>query len=119
MAIQTLAEFQTTFKCEPVEVSVSVRGMDADKMKVFLKPLTSAQRDAFEASVVGVDGQRDLSNLRARLVANCLVDNKGKAIGNPQQIGSLDARVVGALFDKVRELNGMDAEDSVEQVGKG
>ena len=117
MAIQSLAEFQQTFKCEPVEVEVEVSGMDKP-MQVFLKPLTSAQRDAFEASVVGVDGKRDLSNLRAKLVANCLVTEKGKAVGNPQQIGQLDARLVGALFDKVRELNGMDAED-VEEAGKG
>jgi len=117
MAIQSLAEFQTTFKCEPVKVKLLVPGMDADT-EVFLKPLTSAQRDAFEASVVGVDGNRDLSNLRARLVANCLVDEKGKAIGDPVAIGKLDARLVGALFDSVRKLNGMDAED-VEEAGKG
>lgn len=118
MAIQSLAEFQSTFNCDPVEVEINVPGTDA-AYSVFLKPLTSAQRDAFEASVVGVDGKRDLSNLRARLVANCLVEKSGKAIGDAKAIGSLDARLVGALFDKVRELNGMDAEEAVEEAGKG
>lgn len=117
MALQSLAEFQTTFACKPVEVSVDVPGKDAG-LSVYLRPLTSAQRDAFEASVVGVDGKRDLSNLRARLVADCLVDEGGKPVGNAKQIGELDARVVGALFDAVRHLNGMDAED-VEEAGKG
>ena len=115
--IQSLAEFQSTFKTDPVEVEVHVPGTDA-AYSVFLKPLTSAQRDKFEASVVGVDGKRDLSNLRARLVCDCLVDESGKAIGNANAIGSLDARLVGALFDKVRELNGMD-DEAVEEAGKG
>ena len=116
MAIQSLADFQATFSCKPVEVAVKVPGKDA--LTVFLKPLTSAQRDRFEASVVGVDGKRDLTNLRARRVADCLVDEKGKAIGNANAIGELDARLVGAIFDRVRELNGMD-EEAVEETGKG
>ena len=115
MAIQSLADFQQTFSCAPVEVEIKVPGKDA--LSVFLKPLTSAQRDRFEASVVGVDGKRDLSNLRARLVADCLVDAKGKPIGNAKDLGELDARLVGELFDAVRRLNGMD-DDAVEEAGK-
>jgi len=117
MAIQSLAEFQTTFKPEPVEVEIKIEGRDA--LTVYLKPLTSAQRDRFEASVVGVDGKRDLTNLRARLVANCLVNEKGEPIASEKQLGDLDARLVGALFDQVRHMNGMDGEESVEDAGKG
>ena len=117
MTIQSLAEFQSTFACKPVEVDVEV---DGETIAVYLKPLTSAQRDAFEASIVGIDGKsRDLSNLRARLVADCLVNADGKPVGSAKAIGDLDARLVGALFEKVRELNGMDGDDSVEEAGKG
>lgn len=116
MAIQTLKDFQSTFACKPVEVEVE---FDDNALSVFLKPLTSAQRDAFEASIVGVDGKRDLSNLRARLVADCLVDEDGKPIGSAKQIGELDARLVNALFEKVRVLNGMDGDEAVEEAGKG
>jgi hypothetical protein len=83
------------------------------------KPLTSAQRDHFEASVVGVDGKRDLSNLRARLVADCLVTADSKPVGTAKELGQLDARLIGALFEKVRELNGMAGEESIEEAGKG
>lgn len=115
MPLQSLAEFQQTFAPKPVEVEVSVA--KEGTFKVYLKPLTSAQRDAFEASVVGQDGKRDLSNLRARLVADCLVTAEGKPVGSAKDLGQLDARLVGALFDEVRKLNGMDA-DAVDEAGK-
>ena len=117
MALQSLSEFQSTFSCNPVEVDIEIKGMDA--FSVFLKPLTSAERDAFEASVVGADGKnRDLRNLRARLVADCLVDENGDAVGDAEAIGGLDARLVGELFDKVRQLNGMDTDDDEGELGK-
>jgi len=81
------------------------------------KPLTSRDRDNFEASVVGIDGQRDLHNLRARLVAKCLCDEDGKPIGSEDEIGDLSASFVGKVFDEVRKLNGMD-DDVVEEAGK-
>ena len=116
MKIQSLSEFQSTFAPKPVETEIEV---DGKAFSVLLKPLTSAQRDRFEASVVGVDGKRDLSNLRARLVADCVVNADGKPVAKANEWGELDARLVGALFDKVRELNGMDGETSVEEAGKG
>src|SRR6056300_2114874 len=64
--IQTLEQFQKTFGVEPVEVTLEEFGKDAT---FFLKPLKSADRDNFEASVVGIDGNRNLLNLRARLVS--------------------------------------------------
>jgi hypothetical protein len=115
MKIQSLAEFQTTFAPKPVETEIEV---DGKAFSVLLKPLTSAQRDKFEASVVGVDGKRDLTNLRARLVADCLVNADGKPLGSAKDLGELDARLVGALFEKVRELNGMAGEESIAEAGK-
>ena len=113
----TLAEFQSTFAPKPVQVEVQVPGTEAS-VSVYLRPLTSAQRDEFEASVVGVDGKRDLRNLRARLVEKCLVTETGSKVGDAKAIGELDARLIGALFEKVRQLNGMDGEDAIEEAGK-
>ena len=114
MAIQSLEQFQQTFAAKPVEVTLEPFGKDA----VFLKPLVSADRDNFEASVVGVDGKRNLANLRARLVSLCWCNEEGKPIGTPKQIGELLADLVGALFDEIRSMNGMDTDD-VEEAGKG
>ena len=113
-SIQTLEQFQTTFGSKPVEVKLDKFGKDA---VFYLKPLTSADRDNFEASVVGVDGKRNLINLRARLVALCWCDKDGKPIGSSKDIGNLRADLVGAIFDEVRHQNGMDADD-VEEAGK-
>lgn len=116
MTIQSLQEFQATFGTKPVEVEIQFAKEGA--FSVLLKPLTSAERDAFEASIVGEEGKRNLSNLRARLVAFCWVNAEGKPVGKPDEIGALRADLVGEIFDKVRELNGMDA-DAAEEAGKG
>lgn len=105
MTIQTLQEFQTTFGMDPIEVQVTAGEVE---FSIFLKPLSSKDRDAFEASVVGVKGKTNLDNLRARLVQKCWVDGEGKSIGTEAQIGAQRADVIAAIFEKVRELNGMD-----------
>jgi hypothetical protein len=106
MAIQSLQEFQSTFGMDPVEVEVQF-GKDA-AFSIYLKPLAASARDAFEASVVGEKGKTNLVNLRARLVEKCWVDKEGKPIGDAKQIGAQRSDVIAAIFDKVRELNGMD-----------
>ena len=114
MAIQSLKQFQTTFAAKPVEIKLEQFGKDAI---FYLKPLLSSERDNFEASVVGVDGKRNLLNLRARLVSLCWCDKDGKPIGSSAEIGKLRADLIGALFDEVRTINGMDADDA-EEAGK-
>lgn len=116
MAFQTLDQFRSNFGSEPVEVELPQFAKDG-AFSIFLKPLTSRDRDHFEASVVGVNGERDLHNLRARLVAHCLCDDEGKPIGSEDEIGSLRADFVGAVFDEVRRMNGMDTDD-VDEAGK-
>ena len=108
MAIQSLEQFQSTFGSAPIEIKLEQFGKDA---VFYIKPLTSAARDHFEASVVGVDGKRNLENLRARLVALCWCDKEGKPVGTAKQIGDLRADFVSKLFDEIRAANGMDADD--------
>ena len=114
--IQTLEQFQKTFGVEPVEITLEEFGKDATTF--FLKPLKSADRDNFEASVVGIDGNRNLLNLRARLVSLAWCDADGKPIGSAKQIGELRSDLVNALFDRVRVLNGMETEDEIDAAGK-
>lgn len=123
-----LSQFQSVYGTEAVRVEFSefakdgafstkhVKALkDAGFEAIFLKPLTSEERDGFESSIVGVDGKsRNMANLRARLVALCWCDEDGKPVGNAKEIGALRADLVGALFAKIREINGMDTE-SVEE----
>jgi len=106
MAIQSLQDFQASYGMDPVEVEIQF-GKDA-AFSILLKPLSATARDAFEASVVGEKGKNNLANLRARLVQKCWVDGEGKPIGTAEQIGAQRADMIGAIFDKVRVLNGMD-----------
>jgi len=106
MAIQSLQDFQSSFGMDPVEVEIQF-GKDA-AFSILLKPLSAKARDRFEASVVGDKGKNNLANLRARLVAECWVNGEGKPIGTADQIGEQRADMIAAIFDKVRELNGMD-----------
>ena len=112
--IQTLEQFQKTFGSEPVEITLEF-GKDA--CSFYLKPLKSADRDNFEASVVGVDGKRNLLNLRARLVALAWCDETGKPIGSAIQIGELRTDLINALFDEVRKLYGMETDEEIEEAG--
>ena len=129
--MQTLKQFQSAFKTEPVRFEFSAFAKDgafsADTVKalkaegldcIYLRPMTSEQRANFEASVVGPDGkQRDMHNFYARYVAMSWVNDEGKPMGNAKEVGQLRADLVYEIFEKVQELNGVKA-DSVERAGK-
>lgn len=110
-SFQKLEQFRSHFSSKPVEIELPEFARDGASFSVYLKPLTSKDRDNFEASVVGVDGERDLSNLRARLVSKSLCTKDGELIATEDELGELSAEFIGALFDKVRELNGMTDDD--------
>ena len=117
MAIHNLQDLQTSYGMEAVAVEIQFGRDAAFSIECFLRPLSSSQRDRFEASVVGEKGKRNLANLRARLVADCWVNEDGEKIGTAEQIGEQRADLVGAIFDRVRQLNGMDADVAVEEAG--
>lgn len=89
---------------------------------VRLKQLTSGQRDAWEAKfVVNKDKpERYLQNLRADLVARCLVDEDGKRLFDDKQVAKLADKspiVVNLLFEEARKLNGLSDADVEELEG--
>lgn len=96
---------------------------------VRLKGLTGSERDAYEASVVQMRGdkrQYKLQNLRARLVSLCLVDEDGKRLFGDdaavKALGKKSAKALDNLFDKARKLSGLseeDIEELAEDFGEG
>lgn len=84
---------------------------------VRVKGLTGEERDQFEASVIGENTKnkrRNLSNLRARLVALAVVDGEGKQLFKRSDIPALGRKSAAALdrvFGKAQELSGMRDED--------
>lgn len=86
---------------------------------VRLRALTGTERDAFEVSVAG-DGKKNLSNLRARLVALSVVDDKGERLftdADVKKLGLKSAAALDRLFDKARHLSGLDEDDVEELAG--
>ena len=78
---------------------------------VRLRGLSAAERDEFEAAI-GVS--QDLTNMRARLVVSCMVDDSGQRIfknSEAKALGEKNATVINRLFEEVRKLSGMADED--------
>ena len=90
---------------------------------VRVKALSGAERDRFEASIVG-DGQgkkkpkRNMHNVRARLVALTIIDDKGSTVFSPGDVVALGAKSAAALdtvFEVAQRLAGM-TDDDVEEL---
>ena len=104
------------FKCE--EVSVPEWGGH-----VFVRTMTGAQRDSFEASLVNVLGETttpNLQNVRAKLLARCLCDEHGERLFNDAEIEALGAKSAAALdrvFKVAQTLNGIGEKEIEELAG--
>jgi len=95
-----------------------------------MRSLTSRERDDWERDMVEFVGEgkqrkvrmRIPDNMRAKLVAKCLVAIDGVEIPGDAQaraqleqfLGQADARVVNELFDWAQQLNGL-ADDAIEE----
>ncbi len=80
-----------------------------------VKRLSAKERDQFEESNVkgtGKDRRLDLSNVRARLVSLCLVDDQGNRLFTDQEaeeLGEYDSLVMDRIFDAAHLLNRLGA----------
>lgn len=91
---------------------------------VYLKPLSGAQRDRFEQSLVKMtdNGKKQLTaqNFRARLCVMCICDENGKRIfadSDADALGRKNAAVLSRLYDKISEMSGISEKDEKELLG--
>jgi len=83
---------------------------------VYVRPLTGAERDSYEASQYTMQGdklERHLENLRARLLVRAICDESGKRLftdADAPALGEKSAAVLGRLFVVAQRLSGMTAE---------
>ena len=94
---------------------------------VYLQPMTSAARDAFEATMIPKRGKKGkksaerLRNFRARLVSRCVVTKDGKPYFTRKQVdelGEKSAAPMSRLFEKCQEINGITKEDMEDFEGE-
>lgn len=92
-------------------------------LSVFVRTLTGAERDDWEASIVQQRGKAttyDLRNIRARLVCKCIVDESGKRVFSDHEaeaLGEKSAAALDLLFTVAQRLNALTNAD-VEDLGK-
>ena len=91
--------------------------------KVRLKTMTGLERDNFESSLFeGKTGSEKMNykNLRAKLLALCIVDEEGKRLFVDREVdalGNKSAKVLDKLYDVARKLNAI-GEKEVEELTK-
>ena len=92
-------------------------------LSVFVRTLSGAERDDWEASIVQQKGKTatyDLRNLRARLVCKCIVDEGGRRVFSDHEaevLGEKSAAALDLLFTVAQRLNALTNAD-VEELGK-
>lgn len=90
---------------------------------VYVRALTGAERDAFEASVVeqrGKSAKMNLRNIRAKLVALTVVGEDGKRLfsdADANLLGEKSAAALDRVFTVAQRLSGLRDED-VEDLAK-
>lgn len=92
-------------------------------LSVFVRTLSGAERDDWEASIVQQKGKAttyDLRNVRARLVCKCIVDENGRRVFSDHEaevLGEKSAAALDLLFTVAQRLNALTNAD-VEELGK-
>lgn len=85
--------------------------------------LTALDRDSFEASLVLGKGKRqtiNTINIRAKLVAMCVIDKDGRRLFSKEdasQLGQLPVKIIGPLYDAAQELSSVSDDDIEEMAG--
>lgn len=89
--------------------------------EVYVRTMTGTERDAFETAIYNSTAKRvNTENIRARLAAATLCDDKGVLLFAPKDLAALGAKSAKALdrvYETAQRLNGMSAKD-VEDLAK-
>jgi hypothetical protein len=78
---------------------------------VLVRTMTGADRDAFEASLIGKEGR--MENVRARLVSLTLCTETGERLFDDAEVAALgkkSARALDRVFSVAQRLNGIGTE---------
>lgn len=88
--------------------------------EVIISTMSGFARDRFETSVIGKNGGMNTTNIRAKLVAACLVDEKNNLLFTEDDIVKLGKKSCTALdriFDEAQKLNNI-GDKEVEELAK-
>lgn len=117
MAFLTRDQILNADDRELVEVPVKEWGGS-----VYVRTLSGKERDEYEAGTMKFNAktgnqEQNLENFRARLVALCVVDEKGTPLFNRHDVAALgnkSAAAVQRVYNKCQELNAISDKDVEE-----
>ncbi len=88
---------------------------------VYVRVMSGTDRDAFEAGIASrPGGPPNLANVRARLCALCVCDDKGVRLFSDHEVGELGKKSGAALnrvFEAAQRLNAL-TDEEVEELAK-
>jgi len=87
---------------------------------VWVKTMSGAERDQLEASIISTPGERNMENLRAKIVALSVVDPNGERLFSFEEAIELtkkSARALDRVFSVAQRLSGFTPQD-VEDLTK-
>ncbi len=91
---------------------------------VYVKGMTGAERDRFEASVISVNGKSDklnMQDIRAKLCAETICDESGKkqfSLSDVKALSKKSAAGLQRVFVVAQRLSGI-TDDDVEELAEG
>lgn len=88
---------------------------------VRVRALTGAERDKFEAAIAGNGRTMNLSNLRAKFCAACMVTEAGEPLfgtADVAELGKKSAAALDRVFTVGRRLSGLSDADVEELTGE-
>lgn len=91
---------------------------------VKIRALSGWERDNYEKSIMKFQGDRavpDMANATAKLLARCIVDDKGERLFTDKEIGDLgrkSSQVMSRLYDVAAELSGLTEKAAEDAEGK-
>ena len=81
---------------------------------ITVRTLTGVERDQLEASVIGSTGEKNLANLRAKLVTLSVSDEEGRRLftmDEAAKLGDRAARAVDRVVAGAQRLSGFSKQD--------
>jgi len=82
--------------------------------EVIVSAMTGEARDAWEQSLMASDGTTNITNVRARLMAACAVNEKGErlfTLADAAALGTKSAKALERCCKVIQRLNGLTERD--------
>lgn len=88
---------------------------------VLVRSMSGEERDRWEASLIDADGERNMANVRARLVALTAIDEAGNRLfsdDDADALGKKSAAALDRLFGAAMKLNALNRQEVAALAGE-